>query len=49
MSNYKKVSDRIEELTINNPRTPIFLKWINIINDFSRPELLNFSFTFPRF
>lgn len=32
MSNYKKVSDRIEELMINNPRTPSFLRWINIIN-----------------
>lgn len=32
MSNYKKISDRIEELMIDNPRTAPFLKWINIIN-----------------
>jgi len=32
MTNYKKVSDRIEELKIDNPRTAPSLKWINIIN-----------------
>ena len=32
MSNYKKISDRVEELKIDNPRTPQVLKWINIIN-----------------
>ncbi len=32
MANYKKISDRIEELIIDNPRTAPFLKWINIIN-----------------
>ena len=32
MSNYKKITDRIEELTIDNPRTEGKLKWINIIN-----------------
>lgn len=32
MSNYKKVSDRVEELKIDNPRTAASLKWINIIN-----------------
>jgi len=32
MANYKKITDRIEELTIDNPRTPEQLKWVNIIN-----------------
>jgi len=32
MPNYKKVSDRIEELIIDNPRTAPSLKWVNIIN-----------------
>ena len=32
MANYKKVTDRIEELTINNPRVAQSLKWVNIIN-----------------
>lgn len=32
MPNYKKISDRVEELIIDNPRTAPSLKWINIIN-----------------
>ncbi len=32
MSNYKRISDRIEELIIDNPRTAPALKWVNIIN-----------------
>lgn len=32
MANYKKITDRIEELIIDNPRTEGKLKWINIIN-----------------
>lgn len=32
MANYKKITDRIEELIINNPKTPEQLKWVNIIN-----------------
>lgn len=32
MSNYQKVSDRVEELKIDNPRTPASLKWVNIVN-----------------
>ncbi|MFA5023846.1 MAG: magnesium transporter CorA family protein [Patescibacteria group bacterium] len=32
MTNYKKISDRIEELVIDNPRTAPLLKWVNIIN-----------------
>jgi len=32
MANYKKISDRIEELKIDNPRTAPLLKWVNIIN-----------------
>ena len=32
MSNYQKISDRVEELKIDNPRTPGSLKWVNIIN-----------------
>ncbi|MFA5886938.1 MAG: magnesium transporter CorA family protein [Patescibacteria group bacterium] len=32
MSNYKKITDRIEELKIDNPKTPALLKWVHIIN-----------------
>jgi len=32
MANYKKISDRVEELMIDNPRTAPLLKWVNIIN-----------------
>lgn len=32
MANYKKITDRVEELTIDNPRTPEQLKWVNIVN-----------------
>jgi len=32
MANYKKITDRIEELTIDNPRTAPQLKWVNIVN-----------------
>lgn len=32
MSNYKKITDRVEELMIDNPRTVEQLKWVNIIN-----------------
>jgi len=32
MPNYKKVSDRIEELKIDNPRTAPSLQWVNIVN-----------------
>ncbi|MFA5754407.1 MAG: magnesium transporter CorA family protein [Patescibacteria group bacterium] len=32
MANYKKISDRIEELMIDNPRTAPKLKWVNIVN-----------------
>jgi len=32
MANYKKISDRVEELIIDNPRTAPLLKWVNIIN-----------------
>jgi len=32
MSNYKKISDRIEELTLDNPRISSSLKWLNITN-----------------
>ncbi len=32
MSNYKRISDRVEELIIDNPRTAPALKWVNIIN-----------------
>jgi len=32
MSNYTRVSDRIEELIIDNPNTKPSLKWVNIIN-----------------
>lgn len=32
MPNYKKISDRIEELKIDNPRTAPSLKWLNVVN-----------------
>ena len=32
MNNYKKISDRIEELTIDNPKVAPILKWVNIVN-----------------
>lgn len=32
MANYKKITDRVEELTIDNPRTEGVLKWVNIVN-----------------
>lgn len=32
MANFKKISDHIEELTIDNPRTASNLKWLNIVN-----------------
>jgi len=32
MANYKKITDKIEELTIDNPRTAPQLKWVNIVN-----------------
>jgi len=32
MSNYKRISDRIEELKIDNPKTAPSLKWVNIVN-----------------
>ena len=32
MANYKKITDRIEELNIDNPRTAPQLKWVNVIN-----------------
>lgn len=32
MANYKKVSERIEELRIDNPKTVQDLKWVNIID-----------------
>ncbi|MFA5109532.1 MAG: magnesium transporter CorA family protein [Patescibacteria group bacterium] len=32
MNNYKRISDRVEELIIDNPKTDIKLKWVNIIN-----------------
>jgi magnesium transporter len=32
MTNYKKITDRIEELVIDNPRTAPSLKWVNIVN-----------------
>ncbi len=32
MANYKKITDRIEELMIDNPRTAPLLKWVNIVN-----------------
>lgn len=32
MSNYKKITDRIEELKINNPNKTASLTWVNIVN-----------------
>lgn len=32
MANYKKITDRIEVLKIDNPKTAFELKWVNIIN-----------------
>lgn len=32
MANYKKISDRVEEILIDNPKTAPVLKWVNIIN-----------------
>lgn len=32
MANYKRISERVEELKIDNPKTAPSLKWINIIN-----------------
>lgn len=32
MPNYTKISDHIEELIIDNPRTRPLLKWVNILN-----------------
>lgn len=32
MTRYKKISDRIEELMIDNPKTAPSLKWVNIVN-----------------
>jgi magnesium transporter len=32
MDHYKKISDRIEELRIDNPRSTSDLKWVNIVN-----------------
>jgi magnesium transporter len=32
MANYKKITDRIEELIIDNPRTSPSLKWVNVVN-----------------
>ena len=32
MANYKKISERIEELIIDNPKTSPALRWINIVN-----------------
>jgi magnesium transporter len=32
MSNYKKITDRVEELKINNPKTTVQLKWVHIVN-----------------
>lgn len=32
MANYKKITNRIEELIIDNPRTAPTLKWVNIVN-----------------
>ncbi len=30
MANYKKISDKVEELTISNPKTERVLKWLNV-------------------
>lgn len=32
MANYKRITDRVEELLIDNPKTAPVLKWVNIIN-----------------
>jgi len=32
MPNYRKLTDRIEEIKIDNPRTTQNLKWVNIVN-----------------
>ncbi|MFA5155217.1 MAG: magnesium transporter CorA family protein [Patescibacteria group bacterium] len=32
MANYKRISERIEEIKIDNPKTASVLKWVNIIN-----------------
>ena len=32
MSNYRRISDNIEELTIDNPKTDGHIKWVNIVN-----------------
>ena len=32
MANYKKISERIEELKIDNPRTAPTLRWVNIMS-----------------
>lgn len=32
MSHYKKLSDKIDELTLSNPKTDRILKWVNITN-----------------
>ena len=32
MAHYKRITDRIEELTVDNPRTAPTVKWVNIIN-----------------
>lgn len=32
MAHYKKISDRVEEIMIDNPKTAPLLKWVNIIN-----------------
>ncbi len=32
MANYKKITDRVEELIIDNPKTTPSLRWINIVN-----------------
>jgi magnesium transporter len=32
MANYKKITDRVEELIIDNPRTVSRLKWVNVVN-----------------
>lgn len=32
MVHYKKISDRVEEIMIDNPKTAPLLKWVNIIN-----------------
>lgn len=32
MSSYKKISPKIEEIKIDNPKTPNAIKWVNIVN-----------------